>query len=687
MVDMSGIHHLSRARRSTATVIAAVVCTAIFSVGTTAHAASDGRSRKREVTRSRRRTGRRRSRPLAGLGREHHCACHAPRARQRGHSCRQPAARCRRLWDRRRPHRFRCGAGSRSRRAGKIDQRRRSLLRLPVRVVALPRCVRSRHPHGQHHRRQRRYEAWLPRRRPGSAHRQRQGWRDRWHRRRVAGDRRHRLDRAAPQRSRPQHPRDQPVVRNRLTAGLSDRSAHRRRRVGVAQRDRRGRLRWKRRNRATSLTDPATDPYVLAVGAADIGGTSGKRDDRVAEFSGRGNAARSVDVVAPGSVHRGAARSGLDDRRSASRSGGRRQLLPWHRHFAGNGRHGRRGGPPPRRPAQPHARHGEGDPAQARRHRSPAPGPRPGRRDDQRPRSEQHARHDGTSASHGRWPPARGRSRRPVAPSTSPTTASSCGGEIDIMGQPWDGLRLGPAVSRRRGVVGRDLERFGVDRQPVGRRQLGDNGVDRQVVVGQELVGRTRGRARAGRASRGRVRAGPASRGRESHGRARAGRLSAGTSPRRGVVSGSRIRRVYLFAARRSRCCRGGDVVARHRRCTDPGDPSLGPVLRRRLCRLRAAARPHRASTRDPDPLAQHGAAHRRPLHPGAVPADRRARDRLDHRDGDPAAAAIQGGRERRRVLDGVRGRHDGVRGAPHARFRPGDLAGRPAAALRPTRA
>ena len=51
---------------------------------------------------------------------------------------------------------------------------------------------------------------------------------------------------------------------------------------------------------STSLTDPATDPYVIAVGAADIGGTSGKRDDRVAEFSGRGSATRNVDVVAPG---------------------------------------------------------------------------------------------------------------------------------------------------------------------------------------------------------------------------------------------------------------------------------------------------------------------------------------------------------------------------------------------------
>lgn len=49
-----------------------------------------------------------------------------------------------------------------------------------------------------------------------------------------------------------------------------------------------------------SLTDPATDPYVLAVGAADIGGTADKRDDRVADFSSRGSSTRGVDVVAPG---------------------------------------------------------------------------------------------------------------------------------------------------------------------------------------------------------------------------------------------------------------------------------------------------------------------------------------------------------------------------------------------------
>src|SRR5437588_9080 len=46
-----------------------------------------------------------------------------------------------------------------------------------------------------------------------------------------------------------------------------------------------------------SLTDPATDPYVLAVGAANLD-TYGSTT--VAPFSSRGSASRSVDVVAPG---------------------------------------------------------------------------------------------------------------------------------------------------------------------------------------------------------------------------------------------------------------------------------------------------------------------------------------------------------------------------------------------------
>ncbi len=49
-----------------------------------------------------------------------------------------------------------------------------------------------------------------------------------------------------------------------------------------------------------SLRNPAYDPYVLAVGAADTRGTRGLGDDAVAEFSSRGDGVRNPDVLAPG---------------------------------------------------------------------------------------------------------------------------------------------------------------------------------------------------------------------------------------------------------------------------------------------------------------------------------------------------------------------------------------------------
>jgi serine protease AprX len=50
----------------------------------------------------------------------------------------------------------------------------------------------------------------------------------------------------------------------------------------------------------TSLDSPAVDPYVLAVGAADTLGTITRADDLIADFSSRGSAQRTPDVVAPG---------------------------------------------------------------------------------------------------------------------------------------------------------------------------------------------------------------------------------------------------------------------------------------------------------------------------------------------------------------------------------------------------
>ncbi|WP_432834237.1 S8 family serine peptidase [Dactylosporangium sp. CA-092794] len=49
-----------------------------------------------------------------------------------------------------------------------------------------------------------------------------------------------------------------------------------------------------------ALNNPATDPYVIAVGAADTAGTANTADDTVADFSSAGTASRRVDLVAPG---------------------------------------------------------------------------------------------------------------------------------------------------------------------------------------------------------------------------------------------------------------------------------------------------------------------------------------------------------------------------------------------------
>src|SRR5207247_4982095 len=49
-----------------------------------------------------------------------------------------------------------------------------------------------------------------------------------------------------------------------------------------------------------ALNNPASDPYVIAVGASDVNGTYSSGDDTVAPFSAWGNDSRRVDVVAPG---------------------------------------------------------------------------------------------------------------------------------------------------------------------------------------------------------------------------------------------------------------------------------------------------------------------------------------------------------------------------------------------------
>jgi len=49
-----------------------------------------------------------------------------------------------------------------------------------------------------------------------------------------------------------------------------------------------------------SLDNPATDPFVLSVGADDPNGTATELDDTIPDFSSRGSSSRHVDIVAPG---------------------------------------------------------------------------------------------------------------------------------------------------------------------------------------------------------------------------------------------------------------------------------------------------------------------------------------------------------------------------------------------------
>jgi subtilisin family serine protease len=49
-----------------------------------------------------------------------------------------------------------------------------------------------------------------------------------------------------------------------------------------------------------TLNDPALDPYVIAVGAADTNGTAAKNDDSVPTWSSSGDGMRNPDFVAPG---------------------------------------------------------------------------------------------------------------------------------------------------------------------------------------------------------------------------------------------------------------------------------------------------------------------------------------------------------------------------------------------------
>jgi serine protease AprX len=99
---------------------------------------------------------------------------------------------------------------------------------------------------------------------------------------------------------------------------------------------------------STALDSPAVDPYVLAVGAQDMLGTATREDDVVADFSSRGSAERSPDVLAPGVA---VISAGGPPRRPVPERARGRERLPRQWHVAVGGRRIRRGGGAARAPS------------------------------------------------------------------------------------------------------------------------------------------------------------------------------------------------------------------------------------------------------------------------------------------------------------------------------------------------
>ncbi len=211
-----------------------------------------------------------------------------------------------------------------------------------------------------------------------------------------------------------------------------------------------------------SLNNPAYDPYVLAVGAADLNGTLLELDDTVPDFSSRGDAQRRVDLVAPGKSV-----ASLRDPGSYVDAGFPDARVGWpavqgQRHLAGRGvRVGRR------RPAAPAAagsatRPGEG-PAHVQRH---APVARRRRRP-RRGRAQRAAGQPDPSAErHPELPPlaghrvARGGARQPAC--RGPRRRSDRG--AGHLRHPVGRARLGRRQQQRHRLGRRQLDGRSVDR-------------------------------------------------------------------------------------------------------------------------------------------------------------------------------------------------------------------------------
>ncbi len=263
---------------------------------------------------------------------------------------------------------------------------------------------------------------------------------------------------------------------------------------------------------AASLTDPAYDPYVIAVGAAD---SSDRLDGwahdhtKAAAFSNV-STGRHVDLVGSGNLAGLAARSRVDDRPEQPAGSGLRRpdgpTVPRQRHQPGGCGRVRRGGRPPAGVSDLDAGPGEVRPHAGRRpdqqresERGRRRDPRPERRLQHRPAPRRHRQHCGAvprgsgsalpaldrtrinrrgtrwfDAARCRRQPDHRRGRRPGQPVGPPGVA----GRVYLV----DGLE-------RRPVDGRDLDRGRLEHGRVadlGALDLGP--VDLVAMVGRGLV-------------------------------------------------------------------------------------------------------------------------------------------------------------------------------------------------------
>ena len=117
----------------------------------------------------------------------------------------------------------------------------------------------------------------------------------------LASHRRHRLGRATPRRGRSEHSGAESLVRHRWCPGLPGST---RSRIAVENAWNHGIVVVVSAGNAgygsPQLNNPATDPFVIAVGTSDTNRTTGQSDDFIADFSSRGDISRRPDLLAPG---------------------------------------------------------------------------------------------------------------------------------------------------------------------------------------------------------------------------------------------------------------------------------------------------------------------------------------------------------------------------------------------------